>query len=294
MGDKKGDPPTVRVRGTSDAVVLALELISAIMDAPPEEKDSATDLPEGQVEETVEVPSQQLGRIIGKQGATIKQLQEDSGAKVDVDKGERGDATQTVKLRGEQEAVDMARELINDIIEKDKIERLGKGKGSKDKGGKGKISLDGKGFGKGKTSGGLLVPTVPAVAPLGAIPGVPHIPVVVPGLRRLRPVVVAKANNVAAAPAPVAETSETAETINEDYLPPKAKASGAPLAPSVKSAPSRGPSSAPTSKTPLASSKAPSVARKVGPSQAPPPSRGPTADDEVSDENDLVDDEWAG
>lgn len=69
-------------------------------------------------DQTMEIPSTLVGRIIGKGGETIRQLQNDSGAKVDIRKDEPG----IVRLGGSAECIARAKEMITDIIERDRTQ----------------------------------------------------------------------------------------------------------------------------------------------------------------------------
>ena len=86
------------VRGRKAQVAKAVALLDAIVG----------DLG---VEESMAVPARQLGTLIGRGGATIKQLQQDSGATIDIRKEEN-----LVKVRGSKEAVEKAMTLIRETL----------------------------------------------------------------------------------------------------------------------------------------------------------------------------------
>jgi polyribonucleotide nucleotidyltransferase len=62
-------------------------------------------------EEEIPVPARQLGLIIGRGGATIRQLQADSGATIDVRKD-----VNSVKVRGSAAQVEKATGLIRELL----------------------------------------------------------------------------------------------------------------------------------------------------------------------------------
>merc|ERR1712087_864989 len=89
------------------------------------------------VEEELVVAQHFFGKIIGTKGETVKQLQEDSGAKIDIEKNEK---EPKVRIRGEKYSVELAKDLILALIEEAELEtkeKKGKGhKGEKGEGGK--------------------------------------------------------------------------------------------------------------------------------------------------------------
>lgn len=76
---------------------------------------------------TMKVHSDQVGRIIGRGGSKIKDLQHDSGAKITVSREEDETGRKTVEIGGNQDQVDRARELIDNCL---KHEGRGGGYGS--------------------------------------------------------------------------------------------------------------------------------------------------------------------
>ncbi|CAH1101227.1 unnamed protein product [Psylliodes chrysocephalus] len=65
--------------------------------------------------ETMYVPSMKVGKIIGRGGSKINELQGESGARIQVTKDVEGDDT-IVKLFGSDSCVARAKELINDLV----------------------------------------------------------------------------------------------------------------------------------------------------------------------------------
>ncbi|KAJ8944165.1 hypothetical protein NQ314_009527 [Rhamnusium bicolor] len=66
------------------------------------------------VSEVLNVPSRFVGRIIGRGGSKINELQTESGARIQVTKDTDGDDT-VVKIFGDQKAVAKAKALISEI-----------------------------------------------------------------------------------------------------------------------------------------------------------------------------------
>ena len=64
---------------------------------------------------TMRINSRDVGRVIGKGGSTIRSLQEQSGARISVDKSSGGNES-TVTLGGSSEQQTKARELIENLI----------------------------------------------------------------------------------------------------------------------------------------------------------------------------------
>lgn len=64
--------------------------------------------------QTIRVPSRYVGRIIGKGGSKINDLQFESGCRINVTKEQDGDQTSVV-LTGDEKSRQKAEELINDL-----------------------------------------------------------------------------------------------------------------------------------------------------------------------------------
>ncbi|KAJ8925636.1 hypothetical protein NQ315_009481 [Exocentrus adspersus] len=69
---------------------------------------------EGDQSESLNVPSRFVGRIIGRGGSKINELQTDSGARIQVTKETIGDDT-IIKIFGNQDSINKAKSLINDL-----------------------------------------------------------------------------------------------------------------------------------------------------------------------------------
>merc|ERR1712176_1375183 len=84
----KAEPSTVLLKGSSECVTRARDMIMALL-AERAEGDSHS------TENTVDVPPQILGRIFGHGGSNIMKLQTESGARINVDK-----SNSKISLRG--------------------------------------------------------------------------------------------------------------------------------------------------------------------------------------------------
>jgi len=71
---------------------------------------------DGKEHATVPVARKIMGRVIGKQGATIKEIRQESGASIDTE--DVSDATCEFKISGKPEAVQKAKQMILDIVDK--------------------------------------------------------------------------------------------------------------------------------------------------------------------------------
>jgi far upstream element-binding protein len=67
---------------------------------------------DGKVTETVHVPSDSVGMIIGKGGETIKQMQNDTGCKINVQQASGRDVERPIDLVGSAQAIEAAKQAI--------------------------------------------------------------------------------------------------------------------------------------------------------------------------------------
>ena len=58
------------------------------------------------------VPTRSVARILGKSGATINEIKDNTGAQIDVDKGTEDGAVATITVRGAQKVINEAKEAI--------------------------------------------------------------------------------------------------------------------------------------------------------------------------------------
>ncbi|CDF34538.1 KH domain-containing protein [Chondrus crispus] len=116
------DTRSILLSGTDEAISTAHQLVSEIvMDAksrrPPHSGPQVGFALNGQslVFEVLSIPNEKVGLIIGKKGATIRDLQMRSGAKIQVTKDEssvQSDGTRPVTLTGMRANVDEAKAMI--------------------------------------------------------------------------------------------------------------------------------------------------------------------------------------
>lgn len=99
---------TCVIHGTLDAAHQAELMIQQII----------ADIPEP-ITEQIEVPGYTLGRIIGKGGSSIRELQSVSGARITVDKSQDMSGAQTLRtvtLTGSQAQIDVALDMIEEKL----------------------------------------------------------------------------------------------------------------------------------------------------------------------------------
>jgi len=102
--DKAASGCRVRVVGTQDQVEKAKKLLQAIVEP------SNTEGPC----EFMEIPKTSVGRVIGAGGSRIAEMQEKSGAKIDID---RSTDRVMVRFSGHQDTIDKAKNLLLEVLE---------------------------------------------------------------------------------------------------------------------------------------------------------------------------------
>lgn len=65
---------------------------------------------------TVEVDNSMIGRIIGKGGCKIREMQDNSGAKINVPRDRSSNSLVAVEISGCDSAIDSAKQLIEEIV----------------------------------------------------------------------------------------------------------------------------------------------------------------------------------
>jgi len=112
--EKEDDRCRVQIGGTDDQIRRAREMITALAEG----GDDVGNITRGRggSEDVMEVPLALVGRVIGKGGETVQRLQSESGARIDVNT-KSGDPCR-VTLTGSRDAVQRARMLVRDVIEK--------------------------------------------------------------------------------------------------------------------------------------------------------------------------------
>ncbi|CAO3646715.1 unnamed protein product [Cunninghamella echinulata] len=77
---------------------------------------SSSSLSSGSIQyEDIKVPNNKVGLVIGRGGDTLKKIERNSGARVQIDQ-DTGDEKRTVKLSGEQDQIQIARDMVEQII----------------------------------------------------------------------------------------------------------------------------------------------------------------------------------
>lgn len=111
----KSEPYTVTIKGACDSVLKAIDSISELVEEANKDHVPADDsVAEEKVEQTMEIPKGMVGRIIGKGGQTITDMEKDSRARIKVNS--TADAA-TVTIRGTHEQVVCAMDSITALIE---------------------------------------------------------------------------------------------------------------------------------------------------------------------------------
>jgi len=94
----------------------------------------------GDASETMMVDSRSVGRIIGRGGSKIKDLQDESGAKIQVSREEDGSGQKSVEISGTEDQIATAKQLIDECLNSD----FGGGRGGGGFGGR----RDDRGYGR--------------------------------------------------------------------------------------------------------------------------------------------------
>lgn len=106
----------IELKGTSQQMHAAYELIKRIIEAGPTaiHVNSLAGGPE--VTKVIECTQPQVGRIIGTNGATIKDIQAKSGAKIQIEQDFPPDVPRKINISGSQLAVNNASQLITTLM----------------------------------------------------------------------------------------------------------------------------------------------------------------------------------
>lgn len=102
----------------------------------------------------MEVPNNYVGRIIGRGGSRIRDLQDESGARINIMKNEATSDSTPVELQGSEDSQYRAKELIEGILNEQQSYGGGRGGDRYGGGGGGGRSYGGGGYGGGGRSGG--------------------------------------------------------------------------------------------------------------------------------------------
>ena len=99
------EPAKVKVRGSIDGVAATVREVTETLDR------------ERKVEEVVHVQSQHVGMLLGKGGATINAVQQESGALLDIQKkADEGSSVQIVTIRGNCAQVKRAQAALEAVL----------------------------------------------------------------------------------------------------------------------------------------------------------------------------------
>ena len=117
-----GDETMVRISGSEDQVAHAQDLISQLLQdregfgnrerGPPQQRQYG-----GEPTMAFQIPEDKCGMVIGSRGSKIREIQQESGANVDV--GRRDTAVNgqiTISLSGDKDACDSAEQIIKNLI----------------------------------------------------------------------------------------------------------------------------------------------------------------------------------
>ena len=107
--ESSGDGCLVSFSGTEVQIAAAKAAVQRVVEA----ESAAPELADGEVSETIELPESCVGSVIGKQGASIRALQEETGAKVDISRG-----TGSCTVYGQPEGVTKAVAALEAIVAK--------------------------------------------------------------------------------------------------------------------------------------------------------------------------------
>ncbi|KAJ9619305.1 hypothetical protein H2203_008634 [Taxawa tesnikishii (nom. ined.)] len=134
---------------------------------------------DGKVTETIQVPSEAVGMIIGKGGETIKEMQNVTGCKINVNQPKSPDIERDIGLVGSRRAVEDAKRAIWEKVDtvQQRDSQAGRGRGGRDNGGFGgdRYSQPQQpSFGQlqqgGASQGMPVMPTMPAMPAMAGMP----------------------------------------------------------------------------------------------------------------------------
>jgi len=97
----------------------------------------------------IDVPNSYVGRIIGRGGSRIRELQDDSGARINIMKDEATSDSTPVELTGSQDCQDRAKQMIEQILSEQQSYGGGGGSRGGDRYGGGGGGYGGGGYGGG-------------------------------------------------------------------------------------------------------------------------------------------------
>jgi far upstream element-binding protein len=128
-----GVPRQVEIQGTREQINLGLELVRRIVETGPAATNNSgnSGMSGGPtISTTIECNQPQVGRIIGANGATIKDIQSKSGARVQIDQDYPPDVPRKINITGTAAAVSAAVQMVTQLIAQSGADQRGGGGGS--------------------------------------------------------------------------------------------------------------------------------------------------------------------
>jgi far upstream element-binding protein len=120
----EGQPRLITITGTPDAVPIAFQLVKEVMDSAPGSAmgggagaHSGASGAMGGASQVVDCDPGLVGRVIGRGGETIRDLQARSGARVQIDQNFPAGQPRKITITGTPETVQLAVRLLNDVME---------------------------------------------------------------------------------------------------------------------------------------------------------------------------------
>uniref|UniRef100_A0A7S4SM47 RRM domain-containing protein n=1 Tax=Alexandrium monilatum TaxID=311494 RepID=A0A7S4SM47_9DINO len=83
-----------------------------------EDRDTRVHHHSGSGPKVIHVAPELVGMLIGKGGETIKQVSRDTGARIEISKDDRDNCDRTVTISGSPDAIDRARDAIDDVLDR--------------------------------------------------------------------------------------------------------------------------------------------------------------------------------
>ncbi|KAK9917735.1 hypothetical protein WJX75_007636 [Coccomyxa subellipsoidea] len=109
----EGEPRRVNISGRPDAVERAVKMVSELISGEPGSAQSIIQKYGAGVTREVQCPKGMVGRVIGKGGETIKALQKNFGANIQID---QTSDPMKITIAGQPAAVDQAANAVTEII----------------------------------------------------------------------------------------------------------------------------------------------------------------------------------
>ncbi|CAK0882692.1 unnamed protein product [Prorocentrum cordatum] len=111
--DKLDNCCQVRISGTPEQIDVAQGMVRKTANFASERPPPPPPRAPSRLEDELQVPHSMMGKIIGKGGETVMQMQRDSGCKIDISKATPG----IIRLSGTYEEIAIAKRIISDIVD---------------------------------------------------------------------------------------------------------------------------------------------------------------------------------